>query len=202
MFKRILIANRGEIAVRIMRAARELGIESVAIYHEVDRQMPFVHYAEYAYRVYHETPKGAYLDIDQIIEIAKKSGAEAIHPGYGFLSENAAFSQAVSDAGLKFIGPKPHAIEVMGSKTAARELMAKAGVPIVPGTQDKITDIEAAKAIAIDMGYPILLKAAAGGGGKGMRKVFSEEEFTDSFHAAQREALKAFGDDSVYIEKL
>lgn len=201
MFKRILVANRGEIAVRIIRASKDLGIESVAIFHEVDKGMPFVHNADYAYRLNSETPKAGYLDINQIIDIAKKSGAEAIHPGYGFLSENAKFSQAVSDAGLKFIGPKPYAIQVMGSKTKARELMAKAGVPIVPGTQQKITDISLAYNIADEIGYPILLKASAGGGGKGMRKVLSKEEFKSSFEAAQRESLKAFGDDSVYIEK-
>ncbi|ROL61176.1 hypothetical protein D9V86_07175, partial [Bacteroidetes/Chlorobi group bacterium ChocPot_Mid] len=148
MFKRILVANRGEIALRIIRASKDLGIESVAIFHEVDKGMPFVHHADYAYRLHSETPKAGYLDINQIIDIAKKSGAEAIHPGYGFLSENAKFSQAVSEAGLKFIGPKPYAIEVMGSKTKARELMAKAGVPIVPGTQEKITDINLAYKIA------------------------------------------------------
>jgi acetyl-CoA carboxylase biotin carboxylase subunit len=201
MFKRILVANRGEIALRIIRASKDLGIESVAIFHEVDKGMPFVHHADYAYRLHSETPKAGYLDINQIIDIAKKSGAEAIHPGYGFLSENAKFSQAVSEAGLKFIGPKPYAIEVMGSKTKARELMAKAGVPIVPGTQEKITDINLAYKIADEIGYPILLKASAGGGGKGMRKVLSKDEFKSSFEAAQRESLKAFGDDSVYIEK-
>ncbi len=201
MFKRILVANRGEIAVRIMRAAKDLGVESVGIFHEVDKGMPFVHYADYAYQLISETPKAGYLDIEQIIEIAKKSGAEAIHPGYGFLSENAKFSQAVSDTGLKFIGPKPYAIQVMGNKTKARELMAEAGVPIVPGTKEKITDMNLAFEIADEIGYPILLKAAAGGGGKGMRKVQTKDEFQSSFDAAQRESLKAFGDDSIYIEK-
>jgi len=202
MFKRILVANRGEIAVRIIRAAKDLGVDSVAIYHEVDKGMPYVHYADYAYQLVSDTPKQGYLDINQIIEIAKKSGAEAIHPGYGFLSENAKFSKAVSDSGLKFIGPKPHAIEVMGSKTKARELMAKAGVPIVPGTQEKIIDMKIAYQIAEEIGYPILLKASAGGGGKGMRRVGSKDEFQSAFEAAQRESLKAFGDDSIYIEKL
>ncbi len=201
MFKKILVANRGEIAVRIIRAAKELGMASVAVYHEVDKEMPFVHYAEYAYKLESETPKAGYLDIRQIIDIAKKSGAEAIHPGYGFLSENANFSQACEDAGIKFIGPKAHAIEVMGNKTRARELMSNAGVPIVPGTKEKITDIEKAKKIAKELGYPVLLKAAAGGGGKGMRKVFAEKELSESFDAAQRESLKAFGDDSIYLEK-
>jgi acetyl-CoA carboxylase biotin carboxylase subunit len=202
MFKKILIANRGEIAVRIIRAAREMNIDSVAVYHEVDKESSYVQYAEYSYSLHSDTPKAAYLDIQQIIDVAKKSGAEAIHPGYGFLSENAEFSQAVADAGLVFIGPRPHAIEVMGNKTKARELMAQAGVPIVPGTIEKINSIEEAAMIAHDMGYPIMIKASAGGGGKGMRNVSVDEELASSFEAAQREALKAFGDDSVYIEKL
>lgn len=201
MFKRILVANRGEIAVRIIRAAREMGIEAVAVYHEVDREAPFVHYADYAYQLYSDTPKEAYLDIEQIVETAINSESEAIHPGYGFLSENPVFSQAVSDAGLKFIGPKPYAIEVMGNKTKARELMDAAGVPIVPGTKEKIIDIERAKEIAENLGYPVLLKAAAGGGGKGMRKVEKEEDLESSFEAATRESLKAFKDDAVYLEK-
>lgn len=201
MFKRILVANRGEIALRIIRAARELGVESVAIYHEVDKEMPFVHSADYAFELVADVPKQAYLDIHQIIDTALRSGAEAIHPGYGFLSERAEFSDEVEKAGLKFIGPKGNSIRMMGSKTMARELMSKAGVPIVPGTKEKITDIEYAKKLAADYVYPVLLKASAGGGGKGMRKVLSEDEFESSFEAAQREALKAFGDDSVYIEK-
>ncbi len=201
MFKKILIANRGEIAVRIIRAAREMGIEAVVIYHEVDKHSPFVQYADYAYKIDSPTPKGAYLDIEQIIEKAHESGAEAIHPGYGFLSENAEFSRAVTEAGIKFIGPGPDAIAAMGSKTRARELMSKAGVPIVPGTKRKITDIHEAYDIAKELGYPILLKASAGGGGKGMRKVSVEEELVSGFESAQREALKAFKDDSIYIEK-
>ncbi|MGA2296978.1 MAG: acetyl-CoA carboxylase biotin carboxylase subunit [FCB group bacterium] len=201
MFKKILIANRGEIALRVIRAANELGVETVAIFHEVDKEMPFVHHADYAYRLSSDTPKAGYLDIQQIIDIAKKSGSQAIHPGYGFLSENAGFSQACIDAGIKFIGPRPESIEVMGIKTKARELMSNAGVPIVPGTKEKITDINKAKQIASQLGYPILLKAAAGGGGKGMRKVFEEKEFESNFEGAQRESGKAFGDDSIYIEK-
>lgn len=201
MFKRILVSNRGEIAIRIMRAARELGIETVAIYHKVDISSPHVRFADRAYEIKAETPKSAYLDIEQIVDTALASGAEAIHPGYGFLSERSEFAQAVESAGLKFIGPRPYAIEVMGNKTQARELMAKAGVPIVPGTKEKITDLNKAKEIADMLKYPILLKAAAGGGGKGMRKVESEGTLKESFEAAQREALKAFGDDSIYMEK-
>ncbi len=201
MFKRILIANRGEIAIRIIRAARELGIETVSVYHNVDREAPFVHYADYTYEIFADTPKAAYLDIEQIIETAKKSGSEAIHPGYGFLSENSAFSKACQDVGIKFIGPKPYAIDVMGNKTKARELMANAGVPIVPGTKEPIKDGATALEIAKEMGFPVLLKAVAGGGGKGMRRVEKEEDLIPDFEGAQREALNAFGDDSVYIEK-
>lgn len=201
MFKRILIANRSEIAVRIIRAAREMGIETVAVYHELDKETPYVHYADYAYQLQGDTPKAAYLDIKQIIEVAKKSEADAVHPGYGFLSENSKFAKSVEEAGIKFIGPESYAIEVMGNKTAARDLMMKNNVPVVPGTKDKITDIEAAKEVALEIGYPILLKAAAGGGGKGMRKVTIPEEFESSYEGAQREARNAFGDDTVYIEK-
>ena len=201
MFKKILVANRGEIAVRIMRSSREMGIETIAVYHKVDKLMPFVQYADYAFELSGETPRQAYLDIEQILHIAKKAGAEAIHPGYGFLSERAEFSKAVNESGIKFIGPKASSIETMGSKTGARELMAAAGVPIVPGTKERINDLNRAKEIASEIGYPILLKAAAGGGGKGMRKVFEQAELEPSFDAASREALKAFGDDSIYIEK-
>jgi acetyl-CoA carboxylase, biotin carboxylase subunit len=201
MFKKILIANRGEIAVRVMRSSREMGIETVAVYHEVDKEALFVHYADYAYRLKGDTPKSAYLDMDQIIAVALKSGAEAIHPGYGFLSERAEFARKVREAGIKFIGPRAESIEMMGSKTKARELMMDAGVPVVPGTKEKITDIERAKLIATELGFPILLKASAGGGGKGMRKVFESSDLQPSFEAAQREALKAFGDDAVYLEK-
>ena len=201
MFKRILIANRGEIAVRIIRAARELGIETVAVFHDADKESPYVHYADYAYKLTSDTPKSAYLDMQQIIDTAKKSGSEAIHPGYGFLSERSSFSQACKDAGIKFIGPEPYAIEVMGNKTKARELMAKAGVPIVPGTQESIKNAEKALKIADGMGYPVLLKAAAGGGGKGMRKVYDRNELKSEYEAAKREAGKAFGDDSIYLEK-
>ena len=201
MFKKILVANRGEIALRVIRAAKELGIEAVAVYHEVDKESPFVNLADYAYELKANSPKEAYLDMEQIINVAIASESDGIHPGYGFLSENAKFSQRCIDCGLKFIGPKPHAITVMGNKTAARELMEKAGVPIVPGTKEKVEDFDAAKKIASEIGYPILLKAAAGGGGKGMRLVEKEEDFISSYEAAQREAIKAFGDDVVYMEK-
>ncbi|ROL56080.1 acetyl-CoA carboxylase biotin carboxylase subunit [Bacteroidetes/Chlorobi group bacterium Naka2016] len=201
MFKRILIANRGEIACRIIRAAHELGIETVAIYHKVDRESLYVRMSDYAFEIFADQPKSAYLDIQQIIDVAKRSGAQAIHPGYGFLSERAPFSQACLDAGIKFIGPKPYSIDAMGSKTRARELMERAGVPIVPGTKSPITDVDEGLAAAERIGFPVLLKASAGGGGKGMRKVFRADEFKDSFESAQREALKSFGDGSIYIEK-
>jgi acetyl-CoA carboxylase biotin carboxylase subunit len=201
MFKKILVANRGEIAVRIIRAAKELGVEAVSVYHDVDREAPFVHQSDFAYEIYGDTPKAAYLDIDQLLDVARRSGCEAIHPGYGFLSERASFSKACEDAGIKFIGPKPYAIDVMGNKTKARELMAGAGVPIVPGTKEPIKDVKLAQKIASEIGFPVLLKAAAGGGGKGMRLVESEDDFLSNLEGAQREALKAFGDDSVYIEK-
>lgn len=202
MFKRILIANRGEIAIRIMRAAHELGIETVAIYHEVDKNSPYVQFADYSFEIFAEQPKLAYLDIQQIIETAKKSKCEAIHPGYGFLSERAVFSQACQDNGIKFIGPSASSIEAMGSKTQARFIMENAKVPIVPGSKTAIKDVIDGMQFAEEIGYPILLKASAGGGGKGMRKVFSPSQFKDEFESAQREALKSFGDGSIYIEKL
>ena len=201
MFKKILIANRGEIALRIMRAAKELGVETVAVYHKVDIAQPFVHFSDIAHEIKGDPPKSAYLDMEQIVDVALKCGAEAIHPGYGFLSERAEFARLVHEAGLKFIGPNPDSIDAMGNKTRARELMDKAGIPIVPGTKEKITNLEEAMGIADKIGYPVLLKAAAGGGGKGMRLVGSRKEFAESFESAQREASKAFGDDSIYIEK-
>jgi acetyl-CoA carboxylase biotin carboxylase subunit len=201
MFKKILIANRGEIAIRIIQAAKSLDIKTIAVYHKVDKEMPFVLEADFAVELKADTPKNAYLDMQQIITVAKNFEAEAIHPGYGFLSENAKFSQLCEDNSIIFIGPKAHSIEVMGSKTGARELMAKSNVPIVPGHNDRVDDIEKAKEIARNIGYPIMLKAAAGGGGKGMRLVEIEDDFQDSYEAAQREAMKAFGDDLVYMEK-
>jgi acetyl-CoA carboxylase, biotin carboxylase subunit len=201
MFKKILIANRGEIAIRVQRAARELGIKTVSIYHQVDKEMPHVTAADYAYELISDSPKSGYLDAKQIIDIAIASGAEAIHPGYGFMSENADFSDACKNNGLVFIGPDAHAIKVMGSKTEARKLMEKAGVPIVPGTKERVKDFSKVKKIATEIGYPIILKAASGGGGKGMKLVEKEEDFISSYESACREALKSFGDDTVYMEK-
>ncbi len=201
MFKKILIANRGEIAVRIIRACRELGITSAAVYSEADQTSDHVKYADEAYFIGEGRASQSYLNKDKIINLAKKINADAIHPGYGFFSENANFISEVESSGIEFIGPSSSSVKMMGSKTAARSLMKKHGVPIVPGSTEAIKNLEDGLKTAEEIGFPVLLKASAGGGGKGMRKVFSPEEFQNSFEAIQREALKAFADDSVYIEK-
>jgi acetyl-CoA carboxylase biotin carboxylase subunit len=200
MFKRILIANRGEIAVRIIRACREMGIESVAVFSDVDRRALHIRKADHAYHIGPATASESYLNIDKILDVAKRSGAEAIHPGYGFLSENAHFAKACRDAGVKFIGPTPESMEMMGSKTRARQHMKKAGVPFVPGS-DKGMEYEATAKLAAEIGYPVMLKAAAGGGGKGMRLVHKPEDLKSAFENARSESKRAFGDDEVYIEK-
>jgi len=201
MFKKILIANRGEIAVRIIRTCREMKIKSAAVFSDVDRRSPFVYHADEAYALGGITSQESYLNRQRIIEIAKQCGAEAIHPGYGFLSENAEFAEEVQQAGLVFIGPPADAIRIMGDKTEARKLMQGSGVPTVPGTEDAIDDVNEARMIAKDTGYPILIKASAGGGGKGMRLVSSDDEFVEAMEGAAREAKAAFGDARVYIEK-
>jgi acetyl-CoA carboxylase, biotin carboxylase subunit len=201
MFKKILIANRGEIALRIIRTCTEMGIKSVAVYSDIDRKSPFVYSAYEAYALGGKTSQESYLQWEKILEIAKKCGAEAIHPGYGFMSENAEFAEAVEKAGLVFIGPKAEAIRTMGNKTAARKLMIANKVPTVPGTEDAITDHLEAQKVAQKIGYPVLVKAAAGGGGKGMRLVEKDEEFLGAVEGAAREAKAAFNDGSVYIEK-
>lgn len=201
MFKKILIANRGEIAVRVMRACRELGISSVAVYSEVDRAALHVRKADEAYLIGPAPASESYLRADKILDVARQSGAEAIHPGYGFLSENARFAQACADAGIKFIGPTPHSMEMMGSKTRARQHMEKAGIPFVPGTARGLTSPEEAEAVADRVGYPVMLKASAGGGGKGMRLVHTREELRSALESAQSEAQRSFGDSEVYIEK-
>lgn len=201
MIKKVLIANRGEIALRIMRTCKEMNIATVAVYSTADRDAPFVRYADQAVCIGPAPSNQSYLLMDKIIEAAQMTGADAIHPGYGFLSENAAFSAAVQKAGLIFIGPKPHAIEVMGSKLAAKAVALEHKIPLVPGTEEAITDIEAAKKIATSIGFPILIKASAGGGGKGMRMVESLEDFEEQMQRAQSEALSAFGDSAVFIEK-
>ncbi|MGF1670521.1 MAG: acetyl-CoA carboxylase biotin carboxylase subunit [Balneolaceae bacterium] len=199
--KRILIANRGEIAVRIMRTCKELGIETVAVFSTPDKSAPHVMLADHSVHIGEAASSESYLVQDKIIDAAKQTGADAIHPGYGFLSENATFAERCSREGIIFIGPSPKSISLMGDKTAARELMSKANVPFPPGTKKAFTDIEKAKTVADEIGYPVLIKAAAGGGGKGMRIVYERENFEPSVRGAKSEAKNAFGDDRVYIEK-
>ncbi len=201
MFDKVLIANRGEIALRVIRACRELGVKTVAVYSDADANAPHVRYADEAVHIGPPPSAQSYLLGDKIIEAAKKTGAQAIHPGYGFLSEREWFARAVRDAGLVFIGPPAEAIAALGSKTAARTLAVANDVPVVPGTTEAIETAEDAIKIAEQYGYPVLLKAAAGGGGKGMRVVRSADELAPSFDSAKREALNAFGDDAVYLEK-
>jgi acetyl-CoA carboxylase, biotin carboxylase subunit len=197
----VLVANRGEIALRIIRACRDEGLETVAVYSDADRDAPFVRMADQAVRLGPAAPNESYLRIDLLVAAALQSGADAVHPGYGFLSERAAFAQAVTDAGLIFIGPPASAITAMGDKTSARRLMAAAGVPIVPGSAAALTDPDEALEVAGGIGYPVLVKAAAGGGGKGMRVVREASELPAALRAASSEALKSFGDGSVYLEK-
>jgi acetyl-CoA carboxylase, biotin carboxylase subunit len=201
MFKKILIANRGEIAVRVIRACREMGIQSVAVYSDVDRASLHVRKADEAYHLGPAAAAESYLNIPKIIAAANQSGAEAVHPGYGFLSENSRFAHACAEAGIKFIGPTAAAMEMMGSKTRARQNMDKAGVPFVPGTSRGLESVDEAKRVAEKIGYPVMLKAAAGGGGKGMRLVHTPEELKSALESAQSEAQRAFGDNEVYLEK-
>jgi acetyl-CoA/propionyl-CoA/long-chain acyl-CoA carboxylase, biotin carboxylase, biotin carboxyl carrier protein len=202
MFEKILVANRGEIAIRVMRTLEELGIASVAVYSEPDRDAPHARRAGEAYLLGPGPASESYLVVEKIIEVAKQSGAEAIHPGYGFLAENAAFARACEEAGVVFIGPPASAIDAMGSKTRAREIMAEAGVPIVPGTTDPVETVEdASKVIADSVGYPVAIKAAGGGGGKGFRVAESEGELEKAFEGASREGEKFFSDPTVYVER-
>ncbi|HEX8493488.1 MAG TPA: acetyl-CoA carboxylase biotin carboxylase subunit [Pyrinomonadaceae bacterium] len=202
MFRKILIANRGEIAVRIVRACRDLNISPVAVFSETDATALHVRLADEAYAVGAPPSVESYLRIDRIIEAARASKAEAIHPGYGFLAENAAFARAVLEAGLIFIGPTPEAMELMGSKTSARRVATAAGVPVVPGTTEPLASYAAAQEVASQLGYPVMIKASAGGGGKGMRLVASEDELLSAFETAQSEASAAFGNAEVYLEKV
>jgi acetyl-CoA carboxylase biotin carboxylase subunit len=202
VFRKVLVANRGEIAVRIIRALREMGIQSVAIFSEADRRGWHVLMADEAVCVGPAASSESYLVTERILEAARSTGAEAIHPGYGFLSENAAFAKACGDAGIKFIGPSADAIEQMGSKTAARRIAIRAGAPVVPGTEQGIRDSAEARKAAAEIGYPVLLKAAAGGGGKGMRRVDNENELEAAIRGAASEAERAFGSGEVYLEKL
>lgn len=201
MIKKLLVANRGEIAVRIMRSCRELGIKAIAIYSEADRKSLHVRYADEAYYIGPSPSNESYLVKDKIIKIAKKAGADAIHPGYGFLSENAEFAKKCRQAGLIFIGPSSHAISTMGDKITARQTMINAGVPVVPGTSKKLRDEKEAITIIESIGLPVMIKASAGGGGKGMRLVRKLDEIMPSIRAAKSEAMASFGDDSLYIEK-
>ncbi len=201
MLRKVLVANRGEIALRVIRACRELGIESVAVYSDADRLAPHVLAADEAYRAGPPPSSESYLRADTLIEIARRSGCDSVHPGYGFLAERAFFAEAVTAAGLVFIGPPAAAIAAMGDKTEARRRMIAAGVPVVPGTTKPLPDVDAARAAARDIGFPVLLKAAAGGGGKGMRVVESEGVLARAFESASSEARSAFGDGSIYVEK-
>lgn len=199
--KKILIANRGEIAIRIMRTCRELDIETVAVYSEADRTSLHVRYAHEAYLIGKAPSSESYLNVEKIIEVAKNCNADAIHPGYGFLSENARFAERCNQEGIIFIGPSPEVIIGMGDKIMAREAMEKAGIPVVPGTKGKIESEEEALTVIREIGLPVMIKASAGGGGKGMRLVHNESQVVEAVRAARSEALAAFGDDSVYIEK-
>ncbi len=199
--KKILVANRGEIALRIMRSAREMGIETVAVYSEADRNALHVRYADEAVLIGPAPSNQSYLVIQKIINACKETGADAIHPGYGFLSENAEFARQVNHAGLKLIGPSPEAMEIMGNKLSAKAAALKYNIPMVPGTETAINDVDEAKARAAEVGFPILIKAAAGGGGKGMRIVNALADFDEQMKLAVSEALSAFGDGSVFIER-
>ncbi|MDD5361721.1 MAG: acetyl-CoA carboxylase biotin carboxylase subunit [Ignavibacteria bacterium] len=201
MFKKILIANRGEIAVRIINTAREMGIKTVAVFSNFDRYSMYTKIADEAYHIGESPAAKSYLLADKILEVAKKSGAEAIHPGYGFLSERSFFAKMCNDSGIKFIGPSHDAIQDLGSKTHAKQLAVKNKVPVVAGTENAVKDGEEAKKIADKIGFPIMIKASAGGGGKGMRVVRTMDELDSSLRMAQNEARSAFGDDSVFIEK-
>lgn len=201
MFKKILIANRGEIAIRVMRTCREMGIQSVAVYSEADRNSLHVMLADEAYEIGPPPSKESYLRMDKILAVAKQAGADAIHPGYGFLSEAPEFARQCAKAGIVFIGPTVENIEAMGDKLASRDLMEKAGVPIVPGSPGALTNLEEAEIISRDIGYPIIIKASAGGGGKGIRVVHKPEDLASAFRACQSEGKNYFGDDRVFIER-
>ncbi len=201
LFEKVLVANRGEIAIRVMRALKEMQIQSVGVYSEADRETPHVREADEAFLLGPATPAESYLNIEKIIETAEKAGAQAVHPGYGFLAENAEFARALDDAGIVFIGPPASAIDAMGSKTRAREIMDQAGVPIVPGATEPAEDVDAARKQAEDIGFPVACKAAGGGGGKGFRVAQTEDDLEEAFEGAAREGEKFFSDDRVYLER-
>ncbi|MBU2903246.1 acetyl-CoA carboxylase biotin carboxylase subunit [Arenibacter algicola] len=199
--KKILVANRGEIALRIMRTAQNMGIKTVAVYSDADRESPHVRFADEAVHLGNSPSSESYLNMDKIVEAALQTKAQAIHPGYGFLSENAVFAQLVADNGITFIGPKPHAIKVMGNKLAAKEAVKAYNIPMVPGIEESITDITLARKVSEEIGFPILIKASAGGGGKGMRVVQQPSELEEQMERAISEAKAAFGDGAVFLEK-
>jgi acetyl-CoA carboxylase, biotin carboxylase subunit len=201
MFKKILIANRGEIAVRVMRACREMGIKTVAVYSDADRKALHVRYADQAYHIGPAPSVESYLRIDRILDVARRVGAEAIHPGYGFLSENAEFVRACESKGVVFIGPPAAAMELMGSKTSSRQALLQEGLPVIPGTDHNLESLDELRRIAEEIGYPVMLKASAGGGGKGLRLVDSPLALESAFRNARSEAQNAFNDPSVYLEK-
>ena len=199
--RKVLVANRGEIAVRVMRACREQGIATVAVFSEVDREALHVQLADEAYPIGPAPALESYLVIERLLDVARQAGADAVHPGYGFLSENATFAESCARAGLTFVGPPASAIRAMGSKTAARKIARDLGVPMVPGTLDALASDDAARATARKIGYPVMLKAAMGGGGKGMRLVQREEDLAEALRSARAEAGAAFGDAAVYLER-
>jgi acetyl-CoA carboxylase biotin carboxylase subunit len=201
MFKKVLVANRGEIAIRVMRACRELGVRSVGVYSEVDRPAPHVRYANEVYPIGPAPASESYLRIDKILDVARRSGAEAIHPGYGFLAENAEFAAACEDAGFVFVGPSPGTMRAVGDKQDARATMAAAGIPVIPGSDPELERDEDIAHAATEIGWPVMIKAAAGGGGKGMRVCTSAEDFPGLLKQARSEAKSSFGDDAVYVEK-
>jgi acetyl-CoA/propionyl-CoA carboxylase biotin carboxyl carrier protein len=201
MFSKVLVANRGEIAIRVFRTLREMGIASVAVYSEVDRDALFVRHADEAWLLGPGPATESYLNVPRILEVAREAGADAVHPGYGFLAESPAFARALGEAGITWIGPPPDAIDAMGSKTGARALMAAAGVPIVPGATEPVPDVAAARPVAEEIGYPVAVKAAAGGGGKGFRVAPSAAHLADAFEGARREGERFFADGTVYLER-
>ena len=201
MIGKILIANRGEIAIRIMRSCREMNIRTVAVFSEADRTSKHVFYADEAYCIGGAASSESYLNIDRILETARQCGADAIHPGYGFLSENAEFARRCQEADIIFIGPRPETIKTMGDKISARQKMIDAGVPVVPGTRENLESVEDAREVCRKVGFPVMIKASQGGGGKGMRLIRSESEVEEAYLAAKSEALSSFGDDTVYVER-
>ena len=201
MIKKLLVANRGEIAIRVMRSCKEMGIETIAVFSEADRTSKHVSYADEAYCIGPAASKESYLCIDKILDVAKKHGADAIHPGYGFLSENSEFARRCVEEGIEFVGPSGDTMDMMGDKISARIKMIEAGVPVVPGTKEPLTSIEEAKELCNKIGYPVMLKASAGGGGKGMRLIYNEKEVEEAYNTAKSESMSSFGDDTVYLEK-